>query len=282
MMLRMKKGDVLMSKLASVLIGAAVVAGAAAVYAIAPAKAEQEKKAPFLGRYFAHRGLHNTDGSAPENSLPAFRLAAEMGYGIELDVHLTKDNQVIVFHDDDLLRMCGVDAKTEDFTYEELLQLRLAGTEHHIPLFTEVMEVYAGAGPMVLELKTSPRKYELCEHTYALLKGYEGDVCIESFDPRIVGWWKKNAPEYIRGQLAQPMEFYEEQSKPLAFMLANCLTNFMARPHFVAYKLGKKPLGVRIAEAMGAMKFSWTSKSLLDKQGQDGIIFEHYNPDLYL
>jgi glycerophosphoryl diester phosphodiesterase len=134
--------------------------------------------------------------------------------------------------------MCGVDAKTEDFTYDELLQLRLAGTEHHIPLFTEVLEVYAGAGPMVLELKTSPRKYELCEHTYALLKGYEGDVCIESFDPRIVGWWKKHAPEYLRGQLAQPMEFYEEQSKPLAFMLANCLTNFMARPHFVAYKLG--------------------------------------------
>lgn len=271
-----------MSKLTNVLIGTAVVAGAAAAFALAPAKADKEKKAPFLGRYYAHRGLHNTDGTAPENSLPAFRLAAEHGYGIELDVHITKDDKIIVFHDDDLLRMCGVDAKTEDFTYAELQQLSLAGTEHRIPLFTEVLEVYAGAGPMVLELKTGPRKYELCEKTYALLQGYVGDVCIESFDPRIVRWWKKNAPEYIRGQLAQPAEFYEEQPKILAFALAHSLTNFMGRPHFIAYKLGKKPLGTRIAELMGAMKFSWTSKNLLDKKAQDGIIFEHYNPDIYL
>ena len=185
-----------MSKLANVLIGTAVVAGAAAAFALAPAKADKEKKAPFLGRYYAHRGLHNTDGTAPENSLPAFIAAAEHGYGIELDVHITKDDQIIVFHDDDLLRMCGVDAKTEDFTYAQLQELTLAGTEHRIPLFSEVLEVYAGAGPMVLELKTGPRKYELCEKTYAELKGYVGDVCIESFDPRIVRWWKKNAPEY--------------------------------------------------------------------------------------
>ena len=135
---------------------------------------------------------------------------------------------------------------------------------------------------MVLELKTGPRKYELCEKTYALLQGYVGDVCIESFDPRIVGWWKKNAPEYLRGQLAQPAEFYPDQPKALAFLLAHSLTNFMGRPHFIAYKLGKKPLGTRIAELMGAMKFSWTSKSLTDKNDQDGIIFEQYNPDVYI
>lgn len=270
-----------MKETAAVLLGAAVVAGAA-VFAIAPGKVSEEKKAPFLGRYYAHRGLHNTDGTAPENSLPAFRLAAEHGYGVELDVHITKDDQIIVFHDDDLLRMCGVDAKTEDLTYAELQQLTLAGTEHRIPLFTQVLEVYAGAGPMVLELKTGPRKYELCEKTYEILKDYVGDVCIESFDPRIVGWWKKNAPEYIRGQLAQPAEFYEGQGESLAFALAHCLTNFLGRPHFIAYKLGKKPLGARLAEAMGAMKFSWTSRNLLDKDAQDGIIFEHYSPDVYL
>ncbi len=271
-----------MKKTAAVLLGAVVAAGAAAAFAVAPARASKEQKAPFLGRYYAHRGLHSGDGSVPENSLPAFRLAADRGYGIELDVHITKDDRVIVFHDDDLLRMCGVDAKTEDLTYDELQQLTLGGTEYRIPLFEQVLEVYAGAGPMVLEFKTGPRKYELCEQTVELLKGYPGDVCIESFDPRIVRWFKKNAPEYIRGQLAQPTEFYEGYPKPLGFALAHCLTNFMGRPHFVAYKLGKKPLGAKIAEAMGAMKFSWTSKSLLDKQAQDGIIFEHYSPDLYL
>ena len=89
-------------------------------------------------------------------------------------------------------------------------------------------------------------------------------------------------PQYIRGQLAQPAEFYEEQPKPLAFALAHSLTNFIGRPHFIAYKLGKKPLGTRIAELMGAMKFSWTSKSLTDKNNQDGIIFELYKPDTYI
>lgn len=271
-----------MKKAAAVVLGTAVVAGVAAAFAVAPAKAGKEEKAPFLGRYYAHRGLHNTDGSAPENSLPAFRLAAERGYGIELDVHITADDRVIVFHDDDLLRMCGVDAKTEDLTYAQLRELTLAGTEHRIPLFSEVLEVYAGAGPMVLEFKTGPRKYELCEKTVELLQDYPGDVCIESFDPRIVGWFKRNAPKYVRGQLAQPAEFYEGYPKVMGVALANCMLNFLGRPHFIAYKLGDKPLGAKAAEAMGAMKFSWTSKSLLDKDVQDGIIFEHYSPDLYL
>ncbi len=268
-------------KMAALLGVAAVIGGVA--FAIAPGKASNEQKAPFVGRYFAHRGLHHTDGTAPENSLPAFREAAKYGYGIELDVHITKDDQIVVFHDDDLLRMCGVDAKTEDFTYAELQELTLDGTQERIPLFTEVLDVYAGAGPMVLEFKTGPRKYELCEKTYEILKNYTGDVCIESFDPRIVRWFKKHAPGYVRGQLAQPAEFYpKEQGKVLPFLLANGLTNVMCRPQFIAYKLGKKPLLIRLAEKMGAMDFCWTSRSLLDKENQDGIIFEHYRPDLYL
>jgi len=254
----------------------------AVLFLTAPQKASKEQKEKFIGRYYAHRGLHKTDGSAPENSLPAFKLAAEKGYGIELDVHITTDDQIVVFHDDDLKRMCGVDKATEDNSYEELKALRLLGTEHTIPLFTEVLSVYNAAGPIVLEFKTGKRKYELCQKTYEILKTYKGDVCIESFDPRIVAWWKKNAPEYVRGQLAQPTKFYKDQSVFLSFALANSLLNFLGRPHFVAYKLAKKPLGTLLCEMMGAMRFSWTSKDISDKTNQDGIIFEGYEPPAYL
>ncbi|MBP3322678.1 MAG: glycerophosphodiester phosphodiesterase [Clostridia bacterium] len=264
------------------LIGTAITAaalGALTAYAIAPAKASKEKAAPFKNKYFAHRGLHSGDGNTPENSLAAFKAAAEKGFGIELDVHLTTDNEVIVFHDDDLKRMCGVDRATFDLSYDEIKELSLLNTEHKIPLFTEVLKVYNGAGPMVLEIKTCPRKYELCEKVLELLNDYEGDVCIESFDPRIVGWWKKNAPQYLRGQLAQQYKKYDGQPKILAFMLANSLTNFIARPHFIAYNLGKKPLLTRLSEKMGALKFNWTVRSKEEEAKVDGIIFEKYEPE---
>ena len=271
-----------MGKFGKFLLGTAITAAAVsatATYLLAPKKADKDKAAPFKNKYFAHRGLHAKDGSAPENSIEAFRLAAEKGYGIELDVHLTTDNEVIVFHDDDLKRMCGVERATFDLSYKEIKELSLLDTQHKIPLFTEVLDVYNAAGPMVLEIKTCPRKYELCQKVYELLKDYNGDVCIESFDPRIVGWWKKNAPEYIRGQLAQPMEKYDNQPKILAFLLSNGLTNFIARPHFIAYHIGKKPLGIKIAEKMGAMKFSWTSREAgQQNKNDDGVIFEHYEP----
>ena len=80
------------------------IAGAAALplFLLAPGHATRRQKAPFLGMNFAHRGLHSRDKSVPENSITAFRLAARAGYGVELDVHLSKDGQVVVFHDDTL------------------------------------------------------------------------------------------------------------------------------------------------------------------------------------
>ena len=89
----------------------AAFAGAAAVggfiYLVAPGKIRKKQRSPFQNRNFAHRGLHKRDKSVPENSLAAFERAASYGYGIELDVQLSKDGQVVVFHDDTLNRVCG-------------------------------------------------------------------------------------------------------------------------------------------------------------------------------
>ena len=98
------------------------------------------------GFRYAHRGLHGP--GVPENSLAAFRRAAEAGYGAELDVHLTRDGRLVVIHDGDLERMCGVPGRVAEKTAEELAALRLAGSEEHIPLLEEVLPLFAGRAPL--------------------------------------------------------------------------------------------------------------------------------------
>lgn len=253
------------------------------LFAIAPGKADPDRKKPFLHRNFAHRGLYTEDQSVPENSLTAFRMAAEAGYGIELDVHITKDDRLAVFHDDDLMRMCGVPGRVEDRSWEELAALRLMGTEERIPLLSEVLAVMDGRAPIILELKRGGRNDELCRLVRDQLDEYPGDVCIESFDPFIVGWWRKNAPRYLRGQLSAAFaEMKKGTSGINAFLLSRLLTNCFARPQFIAYGLcGRKPLSVRLCEGMGGMRVAWTSRGPETEKTNDAVIFEHYRPEIH-
>jgi len=272
----MKKSTALLLGLA----GAAVLAGAGAALLLAPGYASKKQKEPFTGRNFAHRGLHSEDKSVPENSLEAFDRAASAGYGIELDVQLSKDGQVVVFHDDDLKRVCGVEQRVDEVDYAELKEMKLCGTEHTVPLFTTVLDTVNGRSPLIVELKTGKRNEELCKKTCEILAGYKGNYCIESFDPRIVGWFRKNAPEIVRGQLAMPAKEYKNK-KPLPFILSHVLTNIIARPHFIAYKIGPRPLAVRLSELMGAMKVGWTSLDKSSEIGRDAVIFEFYTPEVF-
>ena len=246
-----------------------------------PGAATKRQKAPFMGVNFAHRGLHSRDKSVPENSLAAFELAASAGYGIELDVQLSKDGQVVVFHDDTLDRVCGVHGRVDAFDYSQLREMKLCGSEQTIPLFTEVLQTIRGRGPLIVELKTGPRNRELCEKTYAILSEYRGDVCIESFNPLIVAWFRFHARDLVRGQLAQPMRYYKgETSRPMGFLLSHGLTNIFCRPQFIAYRIGYRPPTIRLAYALGAMRIGWTSHEPRNEKGRDGVIFEFYKPRL--
>lgn len=260
--------------------GAAIAAGLP-LFLLAPGAVTKRQKAPFFGRNFAHRGLHCEDRSVPENSLEAFRLASRAGYGAEMDVRLTKDGQVVVFHDDTLERMCGVRGRVDEKSYDELKLLTLAGTDQRIPLLTEVLETYGGRGPLIVEIKTGPRNRELCEKTYAILSDYPGEVCIESFNPMIVRWFRLHGKDLVRGQLAtQTWEYDDSVSRPTAFLLSHCLLNFLSRPQFIAYHTGYRPLSTRLSEAMGAMRFCWTSHNERAERRRDGVIFEFYRPQL--
>ena len=267
------------------LSGCLILAGAAAaagVCLIAPKRPDKELTAPFKGRTFAHRGLFEKDQSVPENSLPAFVRAAEAGYGIELDVQLSSDGQVVVFHDDDLKRACGVDKMVRELSLEELSALRLFGTDETIPLFTDVLSAVGGRVPLIVELKSAgPNNNELSQKTARILAEYEGDYCIESFDPRIVRYFRKNLPHVLRGQLMTlPNNYGSAISAPAAKVLSIGLLNFLGRPHFIAYKIGALPLSVKLAHRLGAMNVRWTSHSEKDAKDADLVIFEHYRPPL--
>lgn len=270
-----------MNSKTKLLIGFSAAAIALPLWMAAPGKASRRQKAPFLGRNFAHRGLHSRDRSIPENSIAAFRLAAEYNYGIELDVQLSKDGQVVVFHDDTLDRVCGVHGRVDEYPYSELKTMKLCGSEWGIPLLSEVLNVINGRGPIICELKRSRRNRELCRKTYDLISSYRGEICIESFDPTIVRWFRFHAKDLVRGQLAMPMREYPDDTqggKGIAFLASRMLLNFLGRPQFIAYQLGRQPLTARLAQTLGAMRFAWTSHEPRNEKGRDAVIFEFYKP----
>lgn len=250
------------------------------VLAVAPGHASRRQKAIFRGVNYAHRGLHSRDRSVPENSLAAFRLAAREGYGIELDVQLSRDGQVVVFHDDTLDRVCGVHARVDEKSFEELSGLRLCGTDERIPLFSEVLQSIRGCEALIVELKNGSRNRELCEKTKALLETYHGNVCIESFNPLIVAWFRFHAPDLVRGQLATSLKDYRDDgiSGLKALLLHNTLLNFLSRPQFIAYRIGYRPPPVRLCTALGALNIGWTSHEPRNEKGRDAVIFEFYRP----
>ena len=236
------------------------------------------------GWNYAHRGLHGA--GKPENSMAAFEAALNGGYGIELDVHLTKDGQLAVIHDHDLSRCTGCAGKVEDMTLTELKQCRLEGTQEQIPTFSQVLELFAGKAPLIVELKSDGHNHnQLTDRVMAELKDYSGIYCIESFDPRCLKHLKKHYPQVIRGQLSDNYM----KSKPkfpwiLRIVMTNLLCNFMFRPDFIAYKFcDRKNMGVTLARKLWKMPgVAWTvqNREELDTAVAEGWIpiFEGFTP----
>ena len=253
----------------------------AVCFMVAPGKRRDTRV--FEGKAYAHRGLFDNEGKIPENSLAAFRRARMHGFGVELDVQLTKDGQVVVFHDDTLTRMCGVDGKIGDFSYHELKRFRLLGTSERIPLFSEVLQELGGMA-VICEVKVAQgADYEaLCKATAPFIDGYKGDICMESFDPKAVAWFKKNRPDLIRGQLT--MNFLKDSGGlPFiaAFALSNLMLNFIARPDFIAYGDDwGETWGFKLCRSFHPMLAAWTVTSQ-DQQDRllkkyHSVIFDHY------
>ena len=192
---------------------------------------------PLTDYDFAHRGLYDNERGIPENSLTAFERAVNAGYGIELDVRETRDHQLVVHHDENLERSCGDIRRVCDVPLAELQQLRLFDTDSYIPTLTEVLAIVNAQVPLIVELKTDFRNPVLAKQTYDLLRRYPGIYCVESFDPSAIRWFRKHAPNVVRGQLAFMSELrnlsFVEKLKRIA--LGYLLVDFIGRPDFIAY-----------------------------------------------
>lgn len=272
-------------------------------YAIKPSSEDRDLSL-FKKYYFAHRGLfkHRIRESLPsknfkglkiipENSLPAFERAVENGYGIELDVCLTKDGQVVVFHDDNLLRMCGRDVSLSKLTLSDLKGHRLLNTGEKIPSLKESLELIAGRVPIIIEMKAGKKGPQLAERLAEILDGYSMEhgesFCVESFNSSALKWIYKNKPDYIRGQLAtNSFKRKSGRTYKLFFFLNQIILNFRTRPHFLAYdhRYQDNILFRIFRKCFDATTIAWTVKTLdeLDQAEKifDIIIFEGFFPGL--
>ena len=237
------------------------------------------------GWNYAHRGLHSK--GVPENSLAAFRAAVDHGYGAEFDVHLLKDGGLAVIHDAKLLRTTGREGVVEDLTTEELKEYFLEGTTETIPTFREVLDTFSGKAPVIIELKPEGGNHAaLCEAACAAMEGFEGSWCMESFDPRVVRWLRKNRPEIIRGQLSENYLKKPQSKLPLIlkFALAFHLENFLCRPDFIAYDFPtRKVLSNWLCRRLwGLEAVTWTLRTPEEHETalKEGWIpiFENYIP----
>ena len=235
---------------------------------------------------YAHRGLHG--GEIPENSLPAFARAADAGYGIELDVQLSSDGVIMVFHDDTLVRMTGAAGKLSEYSREQLQQLRLGESEETIPTLDEVLQTVRSRIPLLIELKgeSANGASALCEKLVARMDAYDGPFCVESFNPVILSWFCKHRPDIVRGQLVtDTTKERPDGNKLLNFLLTHLMLNVLSRPDFVAYneKYAREWALWLNVHLFRAVPFVWTVRdSALWQQAHEKnicTIFEGFLPD---
>lgn len=230
----------------------------------------------------AHRGLHDVDGGVPENSLAAFDRAAEAGFAIELDVQLTADGVVVVFHDDDLLRMTGHPGRVAGASSGELGALRLAGTAHRVPSLAEVLDLVDGRAALFVEVKNRGAPGPLEEAVAAELGPYAGPWAVGSFNPLSLAWFKESCPGVPRGQISGSLKD-SDLDPAIRLGLQNLAMNPLTEPHFVAYELAALPHpAVTAAREAGLPVVAWTVRSVEDRvraeQVADNIIFEGIVP----
>lgn len=170
----------------------------------------------------AHRGMFDNI-KIPENSMKAFKKSLKYNYPIELDVQLTKDNILVVFHDDNLFRMTGVNKILEDLTFEEIRKLKLLNTNEYIPTLDEVLNLVNNKVLLDIEVKNTKRFKLLCDLLKDKLANYDNYI-LKSFNPRIVRYLKKNNPNIEVGYLLSDKYKYLSNSLLIKYSKADFLS----------------------------------------------------------
>lgn len=226
----------------------------------------------------AHRGLHNSN--SPENTLSAFQRAIDKGYAIEIDLRMTKDQNVVVFHDESLLRATGKDIKIEESYFDEIRDCGLFGTQERLPLFSEFLKLIDGRVPVLIEIKTHKNVGGLEAKILAELEGYNGEIAVQSFNPYIIKWFADNAPQITGGVLSA--DFRGDNLSILTkFLLKNLFLVKKCRARFISYRFTDLNRQTRkFHKKMPLLVYTIQNTFDLDAiKGQyDNIIFEGFEP----
>ena len=211
----------------------------------------------------AHRGLFSTPHGRPENSGSAVKFGVQQGYGNEIDVRLTRDGTVIVFHDDTLDRMTGKSGKVADLTYDALADYRLIPSGESIARLKDILHIVSGKTPLIIEIKSSRENdpTALCAATYRDIQGYHGPVAIMSFDPRVVHWFKLHAPRIVRGVVLGEQALVKHSTFMVRYMLRRCRPDFLSAD----LRLLPHPLCTRWRK-IGAPLMTWTVRTAHDEE----------------
>ena len=265
-----------------IVIGALLLlATALYLFAIKPRRKRKEMD-KFKGYRFAHRGFHGE--GAEENSLTAFENAIKKGYGIEIDVRFSKDGELMVFHDETLKRVCGIDKRVVDMTADELRMIKLGNTEDTIPTFKELLEFIDGRAPLLIEIKQDQGEGNVALATCQALKDYKGEYLLQSFNPLAIKTARKELPSAVRGILSDNYMRDPSRRGILYRLLKNLMLNFLCRPDFISFnheEIGNSFTARLVKKLYKPTFFAWTvrsaeaEKSAYEK-GFDVIIFENY------
>ena len=222
----------------------------------------------------AHRGLWG--GNITENTLTAYKNAADNGFPFEIDVFLTADGEPVSFHDDNLLRMTGVDALIYEKTLEELKSIPLYGTDEKIPTLKEVLDVTDGKVPILIELKDQPNG-AVVDKVAEILKDYKGDFAVQSFNPFYLIRLKKIAPQFVRGVLGTHLK---NRGGLTDLVIKKMPFNFIIKPDFISYH--KDGLSYIKRKIRKTPAICWTVTDKTEKERLippfKNIIFENFTP----
>ncbi len=232
----------------------------------------------------AHRGLHTLDRTVPENTMLAFRRAMEAGYGIEFDINVLGDGNVVVFHDPNLKRLCGIDKNLIDLTYEDIKDLTILDSKEKIPLLKDVLKLIDGKVPLLIELKPKVDTKKLFTSFLKIIDEYKGVFAVHSFHPQVIYWFKKYRPDIIRGQISEFFRDDKDMSCIVKYLMKTMLFNFITKPDFINY--GIKDLPNRYLDRFykkGIVVISYASRSQdefdMAKKYYDNSVFEFFIPE---
>lgn len=229
----------------------------------------------FKNKFIAHRGLHST--FIPENSLLSFQKALENNYAMEFDLTITKDEKVVVFHDDNLLRLCNINKNIEDVDYSYLKNLKLFDSKEKIPLFEELLSLIDGKITLIIEIKKHNTIGALENTVVKELNNYEGEYFICSFDKNILTWFKNNNPQLKRGLIFESGSMRFKKYNKILFLYKY----FKTKPDFISldYKLLDSSI-YEFCKNNNLELITWTIRNKEDykkiKDKVDGVIFEGF------